>query len=270
MSNAHNDVTPESRRRRALRSYLREAPLAAAVWRSNEAAALSTVPLVAPVLDVGCGFGEFGRIGLGYDLQIDLGIDIDRGELVRAREAPYRSLVQCDARCMPIAPESFASAFSVSTLEHIPDVTRVFGEVARVLWPGAAFAFTVPIESMARNFLGGRITRLAGSRAFAAYDARVNALLTHVNVWPAERWIALAEGAGLRVERQQVHVSPAATIAFETLLPAAFASRMVKRVTGRRIPHPAFAVRAIEPLVRRLVAEEADGGSNLLIVARKP
>lgn len=270
MSNGHEDAAPESRRRRALHAYLREAPLAAAIWRSNEAAALSTVPLVAPVLDVGCGFGEFGRIGLGYDLQIDLGIDIDRGELLRAREAPYASLVQSDARAMPVVAESFASAFSVSTLEHIPDVPRVFDEVARVLRPGAAFAFTVPLESMARNFIGGRVTRLAGRRAFAAYESRVNALLTHVNVWPAERWIALAEGAGLRVERQQVHVSPAATMAFETLLPAAFASRMAKRVTGHRIPHPAFAVRAIEPLVRRLVGEEADRGSNLLVVARKP
>jgi SAM-dependent methyltransferase len=270
MTDAREDVTPEARRRRALRSYLREAPLAAAVWRSNEAAALSTVPLAAPVLDVGCGFGEFGRIGLGYDLQIDLGIDIDRGELLRAREAPYRSLVQCDARSMPIAPESFASAFSVSTLEHIPDVARVFGEVARVLRPGAAFAFTVPLEAMAHNFIGGRITRLAGRRAFAAYESRVNALLTHVNVWPAEHWIALADGAGLRVERQQIHVSPAATMAFETLLPAAFASRMVKRVTGHRIPHPAFALRAIEPIARRLVAEESGRGSNLLVVARKP
>jgi SAM-dependent methyltransferase len=270
MTDARIEPTPEDRRRRALRAYLREAPLAAAVWRSNEAAALSTVTLAPPVLDIGCGFGEFGRIGLGYDLEIDLGIDIDRGELLRAREAPYRSLAQCDARAMPIESDSFASAFSVSTLEHIPDVARVFDEVARVLRPGAAFAFTVPLEAMARNFLGGRITRLAGRRVAGAYEARVNRLLTHVNVWPPERWVALAEGAGLRIERQQAHVSPGAAMAFEILLPAAFASRMVKRVTGRRIPHPGVAVRAIEPLVRRLVAEESRSGSNLLVVARKP
>ena len=260
---------PATRARRALRAYLREAPLAVAIFRANEAAALSGVDLPAPVLDVGCGFGEFGRIGFGWDFQIDLGVDIDRGELLRARGAPYRDVAQCDARDLPLAPASFASAFSVSTLEHIPDVERVFGEVARILRPGGTFAFTVPLDRLGANFLGSRLVRLGGARLAAAYEARLNRMLTHVNVWPAGRWAAMAEGAGLRVETQRTHLSPAATKAFELLLPAALASRMVKRVTGRRLPHPAVAVRAVEPLARRFVAGESASGSNLLVVARK-
>jgi len=258
------------RAERALRAYLRQAPFAAAIWRSNEATALAQVPLPRPTLDIGCGFGEFGRIFVGDGPPIDVGIDIDRSELFAARDAPYRALIQCDARRIPLDSGTFASVFSISTLEHIPDVERAFTEAARVLRPGGVLAFTVPLARLTDNFLGGRALRLVSARAARWYADRVNRMLTHVNVWPAERWISLVEGAGLRVEETRTHISPAATMAFELLLPAAYASRKFKDVTGRRIPHPDLAVRAIEPLARRLVTPEADGGSNLLVVARKP
>ena len=45
---------------------------------------------------------------------------------------------------MPYPRGYFASAFSNSVLEHIPHVERVLEETARVLRPGAVFAFCVP------------------------------------------------------------------------------------------------------------------------------
>lgn len=258
------------RTERALKAYLKEAPFSAAIWRSNEAAAFASVELPRPMIDIGCGFGEFGRIAIAQELPIDLGIDMERGEIERARDSSYLSLVQCDARRLPVAPGMFASAISVSTLEHIPDVEGAISEVARVLRPGGVFAFSVPTDRLSGNLFGSRTLGVASRRAAEAYGARVNRMLTHVNVWPAERWTSLAAGAGLRVEEARAHVSPGATMAFELLLPAAFASRMFKRATGRRIPHPDVALRVVTPLARRLVSGASARGSNLLVVARKP
>ena len=42
-----------------LRGYLRVSPAALAVWRAIEAKHLATVELPRPLLDLGCGFGEF-------------------------------------------------------------------------------------------------------------------------------------------------------------------------------------------------------------------
>ena len=263
----------EATARRYLTAYLREAPLATALWRSIEAAALSTIELPHPILDIGCGFGEFARLFFQDRDQPEAGVDIDRGELSRAAAvspAIYGSILQCDARTLPFDDGSFNSVISVSTLEHIPDVEATISEAARVLRPGGVFAFTVPIAPFNRNLLGHRILRV-GSRSLAdRYANAVHRRLTHVNIWPAARWVDATTDAGLVVERQAATVSPTATMAFESLLPAAFANRLFRMATGRRPPHPAMFVWAAERVLRGTVMKHSPDGSNLFVVARKP
>lgn len=259
--------------RRYLTMYLREAPVAVALWRSIEAAVLSTVELPGPVLDVGCGFGEFARLFFCDRDMPDVGVDIDRGELGRVAAEPrpiYRSILQCDARRLPFGGGSFGSAISVSTMEHIPDVEGTIYEVARVLRPGGVFAYTVPMEPLNRNLIGHRALRLANSSVADAYARAVHKGLTHVNVWPADRWLEMTRGAGFSIERSAATISPRATMAFEALLPAAFVNRLWRVVTGKRPPHPELFVRAAERALRPLVMQDSAGGSNLFVVARKP
>ncbi len=256
--------------REYLLRYLREAPLATALWRSAEAIALAEVALPRPILDVGCGFGEFARLFFEGQPPPEAGVDIDRGELRRARAGrSHRDLLRCDARQLPLREGAFASAIAVSTLEHIPSVEPVFREVFQALRPGGVFAFTVPVDAFDRNMLGHRVLRPVNARLGQSYASMLNRLLTHVNIWPAERWLNAAREAGFTIERTSSMIAPRGTAAFELLLPAALASRAWRKVTGHRPPHPAFVVGAAAKVMLPLVTERPADGSNLLVVARR-
>jgi SAM-dependent methyltransferase len=256
---------------RYLQRYLREAPLAVALWRSAEASALSEVELAHPIVDVGCGFGEFGRLFFRDRDTPEAGVDINRAELVRAAaNPPYGSIVQCDARRLPFAEASLGSVISVSTLEHIPDVAAAIAAVARALRPGGVFAYTVPIDAFDRNMLGYRALRVMSPGLADRYAGQVNRLLTHVNIWPASRWATLTEDGGLRVQRVTPFLSPGATAVYELLLPLALASRVWRRVVGRRPPHPAPLRQLAALSMRSLIAGASPEGSNILVVATKP
>jgi SAM-dependent methyltransferase len=269
-TNGHGD-TREEIASYYLTHYLRRAPLAAALWRSAEAAAIEGVDLARPILDIGCAFGEFGRVFFEGRPRPEIGIDIDRRELRRATADPiYGSVAQVDARCLPFATACLPAVISISTLEHIPDVETVLNEIGRVLRPGGVLAYTVPIEPLNENLALHRVLRTIGLRGLAdSYARTVHRGLTHVNIWPASRWVTSTRDAGMDVLDCRPILAPRATMAFEILLPAALASRAWRNLTGKRPPHPAFIVRAVERVFRGLVLEESDRGSNLLIVARR-
>jgi SAM-dependent methyltransferase len=265
-------MTGQDAASRYFRAYLAEAPLAAAVWRSNEALALDPVDLPPPLLDLGCGFGEFARVFFADRSSPDYGLDIDRRELRRALPArAYRALLQGDARRLPLADASIASVIAISALEHVPDVAPTFTEVTRVLRPSGVLAFTVPLETLSRNLAGNALlSTIRARRAAGWYATTLHRQLTHVNVWPADHWTALVRDAGMRVERSTTFIGPGATRAFEALLPAAFASRLFRKAFGRRPPHPEPLVALAQGGLRRFIGGESADGSNLLVVARKP
>lgn len=256
---------------RYLRTYLREAPVATALWRAIEAASMASVAIEHPVLDIGCAFGEFARVFFANKRPPDVGVDIDRGELLRCIADPvYRAAVQCDARRLPFPDASFQTVISVSTLEHIPEADRTIADVSRVLRPGGVLAFTVPINSFNSNLIVHGALRLVSRNRAEQYANALHRQLTHVNIWPRERWTEATEAAGLKIERATPTVSPGATRAFEALLPAAFANRIWRQATGNRPPHPEAFVNAAVRLLRPLAMQHSESGSNLFVVARKP
>ena len=123
--------------------HLRDLPYFRALLRSVEASYYQTFDLPAPTLDVGCGDGHFAS--LTFDQPIDVGLDPWHAPIHEARSRRvYRLLTEADGGTMPFPDGYFASAFSNSVLEHIPEVEQVLAETARVLKPGALFAFCVP------------------------------------------------------------------------------------------------------------------------------
>lgn len=263
-------ASPEVRRK-LLDEYLRCAPLAVALFRASEAGAIAgALPFERPILDVGCAFGEFARVFFKDDTPPELGLDIDRSELLRERAEPaYRGVVQADACRLPVPSASVGTVMSVSTLEHVPSVELAFPEIARILKPGGRLIMTVPINTFNKNLLGFRTLSVVSRSAAESYASRIHRGLTHINVWPADVWERTIADAGLTVEHSEMLLSPRATMAFETLLPAALANRLWRRVLGSRPPHPAplraLARRAFEPLID----DASDRGSNLFLVARK-
>jgi len=260
----------ESPFRRYLRAYLRVAPVSIAIHRAVEAGHLAQVPLEWPLLDLGCGFGEFGS--LFFEKPADVGIDVNRKDLERAvRKGAYRSLGQADARRLPFSSDSFATIISVSTLEHIPRVEDVLAEAFRVLRRDGMFLFTVPSAQFSRTLAVPRLlSALHVASLGRAYARVVNSLLSHVNLWSAEEWRACAEGIGFHIECCREIVSPRVTLIWDLGLAFALPERFWRIVTGHRLVKPAPFVSFFESRLARVVEGESSEGSNLFVVARKP
>lgn len=83
------------------------------------------------VLDVGCGFGGYGRalLAAGYDW---LGVEVkasDCAELARLG-LPHQ---QVDGRSLPFAATSFDAAICIEVLEHIAAPQEFLAEIRRVI-----------------------------------------------------------------------------------------------------------------------------------------
>ena len=256
---------------RYLRRYLERAPAALALWRSIEARHFGSVPMPRPLLDIGSGFGEFGRAF--FDEPPDVGLDIARRDIRIARRGGiYRNLVQGDARVMPFASEQFGTAMSVSVLEHIPGVDSVFPEAFRVLKPGGTFVFSVPLVDMDTYMLMPPIARRVGlSRAASAYVRRIHRAFKHVNLHEPEFWLDHVRRSGFEIVTHRRIISRTAMRMFDVGLPTALISQFGRMTTGHRaVWHPRPIVDAWARLLKGVVDEDESDGSNLFVVARRP
>jgi SAM-dependent methyltransferase len=252
------------------REYIRTSPIAHAISRAVEARHLGGVDQVSPMLDIGCGFGEFGEPF--YRIPCDVGIDIRRFDLERRIAGVYRSVLLCDARRMPLANDSFQTIFSVSVLEHIPDVQAVLAEATRVLRPGGVFALTVPGKALGEMWGVPRaLNRVGLRRAAEMYAERLNATFDHINLWTGEEWAERLSQCGLKVETYREILSPRATAMLDLFFPTALPSQLGRLLTKKRFVYrPPGTVDLLTSRFARLVNEEETAGSNLFIVARKP
>jgi SAM-dependent methyltransferase len=253
------------------RSYLRFAPLSLALWRAAEARAIASAPLPRPLLDVGCGFGEFGRVF--FEEPADVGLDVSRSDLrLNLAHNPYRSLVQADGCRLPFRDAAFASVLSVSVVEHIPNADEVLPEAWRVLRPGGVFVFTTPSPKMREMLLYSRLANAVRLGALGrAYAGMVDRFLRHISVQPAEHWVAALERAGFHVREQRETIPLRLLAAFDLSLPAALPSqigRLMRR--DRWVWRPPGAVALLDRLFGGLVDEDLEVGCNLFFVAEKP
>jgi glycosyltransferase involved in cell wall biosynthesis/SAM-dependent methyltransferase len=100
------------------------------------------LPLVAgrgPVVDLGCGRGEFLDVLSDAGIQAT-GVDLDEGMLERARARGHADVIHADALSyLESVPDgSLGVVFSAQVVEHLPPdaVVRLFQVAARKLRPG--------------------------------------------------------------------------------------------------------------------------------------
>ena len=262
---------PSVARKNYLREYLRVAPVSIALWRAIEAKIVATEQLPDPVLDLGCGFGEFAS--LFFDDPIYAGIDIRRDDLARAtRDGRYQFVSQADARQMPFPSESFASVISISVLEHIPRMEEAVSEAFRVLKSGGVFVFTTPTSSFNEFLFYNRMLKRVGlSPLSRLYTALLNRAFYHVSLIGEEDWLRLLGRIGFRVERHRTTHSRRTAKAFELMLPLAFPSQISRLLLGHRGGvRPDWLVNFWERRLSNYMEEDEDDGCNLFVVARKP
>src|SRR3989344_2673048 len=104
-----------------------------------------------PILEIGIGNGKLTNFLFKDNVQIDIGVDIDKRGLASASKLEmsngknrYRKVTYANAEEMPFVNGFFATVISNSTFEHIKNDLKAISEVSRVLKKRGLFFVTVP------------------------------------------------------------------------------------------------------------------------------
>ena len=250
---------------------LKTIPAFRAILRAVEARFYFAVDLPEPTLDVGCGDGHFSQ--MVFQRKLDAGIDPWWNPLKKAQKSEmYDIALQAMGDRLPFPDGHFASAFSNSVLEHIPDVQPVLNETSRVMQMNGRFLITMPSHNFT-NHLGGAafFERLGLPGAAAWYRDFFNRISRHAHTDSAEIWAERLAQAGFGIERWQYYFSKEALRALELGHVQGIPAAIMHALTGHWIVAPwASSLQRVERWLRPFYNEPfpADG-TYLLIVARK-
>jgi SAM-dependent methyltransferase len=226
-----------------LARHLQEMAPHRALLRAVECKFMAAVPLVHPILDIGCGDGHFASVA--YREPIDVGLDPmwrDLNEAATLRPEIYRDVVRGSATSMPFADSSFATVVSNCVIEHIPDVEATLSAISRVLRPGGTFATTLPSEHYPDFLLGATVGRRLGlDRVGKTYGDIFNRISYHHHVDPSDVWRSRFEAVDLEVIEHHYYFSPAAHRVFDVAHYVGVPNLVSKRLTGKWVLHPAQA-----------------------------
>lgn len=252
------------------RRFIQIAPLSVAIWRAVEAKYLSTVKLRHPILDIGCGFGEFAR-GF-FDTKVDIGIDIAQKDLSIAKECgKYKRVVLADARKMPFEDDTFASIFSISTLEHITNPQKAIKESFRVLKKGGILVATIETDAVdSQTFYRGTLEKIGLHSASKFLLKKYNSFFHRNVIVNKNVWLNYFKKTGFLIERAEDIISPNVVKTYDFFMATAWLSQLSKPIIGKRLVYrPAFIINILTKIFLSFVEEETNG-TNLFIVARKP
>jgi ubiquinone/menaquinone biosynthesis C-methylase UbiE len=257
---------------RELRDQLRTLPAFRALLRSVEAVLLgATAPWDRPILDLGCGDGDFGnRVLRGLR---SVGLDPDLSSLSdAARLSGKRALVAGSATVLPLPTASIGTVLANSVLEHIPDLPAALSECARVLRPGGRLLLTSPSDRF-RSLLAtpSLLSALGLHGAARKYGRWFDRHSRHFHTWSEQKWRSTLEARGFRVLAQQSYVGERAHAVFEVLHYLGAPTVLFRRWTGRWVPwrNPlthALAARLLAPLAS---TKPVAGGAYVFFVAER-
>lgn len=250
---------------------LKTIPAFRAILRAVESRFYFSVDLPGPVLDVGCGDGHFSQ--MVFRERIQAGIDPWWNPLRKsAQSGMYQTLSQAVGDNLPFADGTFASAFSNSVLEHIPDIQPVLNDVNRVLQLNGRFLITMPSQYFTEWLGGAAFFENAGADDLAErYRRFFNHISRHAHTVGPEVWAGWLAQAGFEIERWQYYFSKEALRALEIGhfqgIPAAISHSLL----GHWIIAPWESSLALTERWLRPFYEEPfdETGAYLLIVARK-
>jgi SAM-dependent methyltransferase len=156
-----------------------------------------------------------------------------------ARTSQYGLLLQGLGDSLPFPDDIFASAYSNSVLEHIPDLQPVLAEINRVLQRGASFIITTPSDLFTRYLGGGEfLDRLKLSGLAGRYRNFFNRISRHAHTDSPETWAERLAQAGFVVERWQYYFSREALQALEIGHVQGLPSAILHALTGHWIVAP--------------------------------
>ena len=118
-----------------LAEHLASVPAFRALLRSVEARMIASLELPRPILDLGCGDGQFAEAS--FTEPLDVGIDPSPVAIAEAK----RRGMHCDLRvgvggALPFPDGAFSVVECDAVLEHVQDASRAMRELERVTVPG--------------------------------------------------------------------------------------------------------------------------------------
>lgn len=258
-----------SKTEKYFRRYLRIAPLCVALWRSVEAKHLSKVKLVRPILDIGCGWGEFAE---AFGEKIDMGIDIAPRDLYAgAKGKMYKNLTLADARNLPFSDNSYGSIISISTFEHIPNTKKLLSEMYRVLKPNGILAITMETEEVDRNtFYRPMLKKMGFVFLSNLLTNAYNSYFHRHNLPSKEKWINDFQEAGFKMVTVKNIISPTITRLYDLFILTSWPAQLFRPFIGRRkVFRPKFIENLLVKIFIKYIEEEEKIGTNLFIIAKK-
>jgi SAM-dependent methyltransferase len=194
--------------------------------------------LLKPVLDLGCGDGNFSARTFPNDLI--QGIDSSFNSLLSAKNYKFYSVLNCaKGDFLPYENGYFETIISNSVLEHIPDVDAVIRETIRVLKPGGKFILTVPNSNFSKNLSVALFFDKFGMKFIAdGYRKFFNRISRHYHPDPAEQWADRLIKEGLIIRQQWNYFPPESLLILEWGHYFGLPSLINKKIFGKWILFP--------------------------------
>ena len=181
--------------------YPRVLPLT--VWRAWEYAAYKHFHLPkAPVLDLGCGDGQFFHLVWGEQFPAVDGVDLDERAVRLARgSGVYRQVFHAPADRIPAPEAAYGAVFSNCALEHMDNINGVLAETYRVIRPGGVFLFSAVTDRLVawaplKQLLSAVGEARRGEELWGLYEEYHHL----VNPLPQEEWVARLQSVGFEVQ----------------------------------------------------------------------
>jgi len=259
----------KSKTEQFFRRYLRIAPLCVALWRSVEAKHLSKVVLKRPILDIGCGWGEFAE---AFGEKIDMGVDIAARDLsVAAKGGMYKKLVLADARDLPFADNTYSSIISISTFEHIAGTAKLLKEMYRVLKPNGILAITMETDEVDSNTFYRPLLKKIGLPFMSDFLTWAYNTYFHRRTLPTKKeWIHHIEKSGFKIIQVKDIISPIVTKLYDIFILSSWPAQIFRLIVGRRkVFRPKFVEDFLVKIFLKYIEEDEKIGTNLFIVSKK-
>ncbi len=261
-----------------LTPLLNIAPATWALIRANEIRALDRVKFKNPILDVGCGNGEVTKVILSRrKIKFDVGIDLSAKEIEFAKNSDcFKKCLVGDVYSLPFKKGTFATVFSNSVIEHIPNLETALSEMSRVLKKNGQFVITVPSSYLTEYLLGYRILNQMGLKSLAeVYGKFFNSLFKHYNLFNHKKWEKILKKHSLKLVEHHYYHTKKMVVVHEFLAYLAIPYHITKFISGYWVVFPEFRKIFITPWLKKLLNPvyladvKTDEGGSLLLIAKK-
>lgn len=151
---------------------------------------LKTLPVSSPVLDAGCGNGDFTFLlaRRGYK---GIGIDISSAaiKIARATAPQIPFLVASLEKGLPFGGDEFAAVWCFEVLEHLFDVHGALSELNRLLAKDGLLILTVPYHGLIKNI----------AIALDGFERHYNPYISHIRFYTRKSLGVCLSRAGFTV-----------------------------------------------------------------------